>query len=650
MRTRAIFDEIVSGEYAENLRKTRGEARIDSGASVAPLFATGEYADNEGMDKLLKELENLAVPMEYAEFSRETYNRLFPFGRVKSPIETVKLGANQFEKLKDRGREKYLAAMRQTLTDPVAVFEETRDEGKAHLYIKSFKDTNNKYDFVMSVVVGIGKENVAISTGPRKRPQIRKIMAGNPLIYRGGGSPTDGTGGGKPSPLPVTSLSPDSAEKSSGISDPDDTAEAPLFQLVEADAEQTQKYRDFVKEAWDKAVNHKEGDAIPNEEFLLSVDKDGYRHITTTQRIRHIYKQHGNEKLEQFRRQIAIKESEIEIIPDIINNYSFAIRNFTFEGNKSILYAKEGAKNTYIYVEHISDKYKRNTTATFYNENGRTSSEAVLRILKNKNNCDVSNAEIITGRGGGNPTNTAGPKPGGTAAKSVSLPDISLSPESANKSSDLSGGGDTLFQLVEADADEAVERYDSPEAWMEADRKAMEADEGGEFPDAEGWDAEAEREKYEALYNEAVERRAARLDAEGKLPMTTSRADNLFIEKMENRDTLLNFAGLINETMYESPPIFPLFRKKGVSQPKPAPCLDPLTARAGKIAALPRQPAGKAKAGGLQRNKSYTRKAILAPDSRCPCATRRKSPSQALSKPIDRGLDPRLRRLCRKRF
>jgi hypothetical protein len=26
---------------------------------------------------------------------------------------------------------------------------------------------------------------------------------------------------------------------------------------------------------------------------------------------------------------------------------------------------------------------------------------------------------------------------------------------------------------------------------MEAHRKAMEADEGGEFPDAEGWDAEA---------------------------------------------------------------------------------------------------------------------------------------------------------------
>jgi hypothetical protein len=213
--------------------------------------AVAGNTDNEGMNKLLKELENLAVPMEYAEFSRETYNRLFPFGRVKSPIETVKLGANQFEKLKDRVREKYLVAMRQTLTDPVAVFEETRDGRKAHLYIKSFKDTNNKSDFVMSVVVGIGEENVAISTGPRKRPQIIKIMAGSPLIYRGGGSPTDGTGGGNPSPLPVNSLSPDSAEESSGIS-------GTLFQTADPDAEPLEYLRGLTDEIPDAADKTRE--------------------------------------------------------------------------------------------------------------------------------------------------------------------------------------------------------------------------------------------------------------------------------------------------------------------------------------------------------------------------------------------------------
>jgi hypothetical protein len=50
------------------------------------------------------------------------------------------------------------------------------------------------------------------------------------------------------------------------------------------------------------------GETIPDEEFLLSVDHDGSR--PTTQRIRPIYKQQGNEKTEQSRRQIANKEIE----------------------------------------------------------------------------------------------------------------------------------------------------------------------------------------------------------------------------------------------------------------------------------------------------------------------------------------------------
>jgi hypothetical protein len=93
------------------------------------------------------------------------------------------------------------------------------------------------------------------------------------------------------------------------------------------DATQTQNYRDFITGAWEKAVNHKEGEVIPDEEFQLSVDHDGYKHITTTQRIRHIYKQHGNEKIEKPRGQIAITQRDIENIPNIIGDYSYLIKN-----------------------------------------------------------------------------------------------------------------------------------------------------------------------------------------------------------------------------------------------------------------------------------------------------------------------------------
>jgi hypothetical protein len=126
-----------------------------------------------------------------------------------------------------------------------------------------------------------------------------------------------------------------------------DESAAPKADNVGMNADQIQKYKAFVNDAWDKAVNHKEVEFIPKDEFVLFVDKSGYRHAVTTQRIRHIYRQHGNERAEKSRRQVSITQRDIENIPDIIDNYSFAIKNFTFEGNKAILYAKEGAKNTY---------------------------------------------------------------------------------------------------------------------------------------------------------------------------------------------------------------------------------------------------------------------------------------------------------------
>jgi hypothetical protein len=184
-------------------------------------------------------------------------------------------------------------------------------------------------------------------------------------------------------------------------------------------AEQTQKYRDFAKGAWKNAINHKEGEVIPDEEFLLSVDKDGYRHTTTSQRIRHIYKRHGNETC---RDQVAITESDIELIPDIIKDFTYSIRNFTYDGKKSVLYAKQGDENTYIYIENISAKRHRKNTATFFNIGYKKEAESLLKVLKNSNS-DVSEAEIIGVGGGGNPTNTLQTEPQGTAANSVTPPD-----------------------------------------------------------------------------------------------------------------------------------------------------------------------------------------------------------------------------------
>ena len=160
--------------------------------------------DEARRQEITEKLETMAVPMEKAEFTREEYNKLFPEGKIRTPVETVKLGAHQFERLKERKREKLLGAMKQTLEDPIVILNENRGGKPARVYIKSF--LNNKLDEhtnVLTIVVDIEGEPVAVSTGERRMRQINEKIktASIPLYIKGGGSPTHGTGGspeGKP--------------------------------------------------------------------------------------------------------------------------------------------------------------------------------------------------------------------------------------------------------------------------------------------------------------------------------------------------------------------------------------------------------------------------------------------------------------------
>ena len=179
----------------------------------------------------------MAIPMENVAYSQTEYDKLFPRGYVKTPIEMVKLGENQFTKLKVRRREYLLRAMHQTLVDPIVILNEKRDELFSRLYIKSFKEGEKANNFVMSVVVDINNKPISISTSQRRIDQIlAKIKMADSIPYLkgrdGGASPTHGTGSVEP-PLPGTtprgagtartnvpadtSLSPNSSEKSSTI-------------------------------------------------------------------------------------------------------------------------------------------------------------------------------------------------------------------------------------------------------------------------------------------------------------------------------------------------------------------------------------------------------------------------------------------------
>lgn len=139
-------------------------------------------------EELKKALNKIAKPLQVIEFSRENYNKLFPEGYVNSPIEKVKLGEHQFEKLDVKERQQVLKAVFDVLKMPDIVINEERetvfgDKKPSHVYAKSF-ELNGKNKAVQSIVVAIEDENVSISTHQRDiNNVVNKIKNARQLIY-----------------------------------------------------------------------------------------------------------------------------------------------------------------------------------------------------------------------------------------------------------------------------------------------------------------------------------------------------------------------------------------------------------------------------------------------------------------------------------
>lgn len=134
--------------------------------------------------KTIKEsLAQKAEPLVEVDFSKANYDRLFPFGIVQTPLEKVKLGENQFEKLDAKDRKRFLLATFQTLATPDLVIDEEREGKHSHNYIKSFV-FDEKTKTIQDVVVNINGENVSITAHPRDINNIvNKIKIPDQLVY-----------------------------------------------------------------------------------------------------------------------------------------------------------------------------------------------------------------------------------------------------------------------------------------------------------------------------------------------------------------------------------------------------------------------------------------------------------------------------------
>ncbi len=164
-------------------------------------------SQKENLNKISKILENNVEPMpEKIDFTKENFNKLFKNG-IDTPIEHVKIGENQFEKLERKNREDLLAAMADVLSNP-AVIIKTADNAK--LYVKTYK-SNKKEKNVVSVVVDKGYINVSISTHIERNLQLAKKM--DSILFERTESVHGKTPHGEKTPTNV--IIPQSSEKSS---------------------------------------------------------------------------------------------------------------------------------------------------------------------------------------------------------------------------------------------------------------------------------------------------------------------------------------------------------------------------------------------------------------------------------------------------
>ena len=137
---------------------------------------------------LMNESAETFVPTVY---SLENYKKIFNEGFIETPVETVKLGQNQFVKLCPANRNNLMLAIRRTLEEPSMVIEKDTFDEKTetfkpvHIYGKSFINTeSNHTKTVESVIIFKEGENIAMSLHNKSVEDfIKQIITADDFIY-----------------------------------------------------------------------------------------------------------------------------------------------------------------------------------------------------------------------------------------------------------------------------------------------------------------------------------------------------------------------------------------------------------------------------------------------------------------------------------
>ncbi len=165
--------------------------------------AKGELTEKEKenlsrIDSVLS--KNIELLPEKIAFTRENFARLFKDG-IDSPIEYIKVGEHQFEKLESKGRQGLLAPMADVLKDPALIIK-TGDNAK--LYAKTYQGESGEKT-VVSVVVDKNGMQVSVSTHIERNKQLAKKM--DAILYERTASAHGETPHGVLKPQPDSSIS-----------------------------------------------------------------------------------------------------------------------------------------------------------------------------------------------------------------------------------------------------------------------------------------------------------------------------------------------------------------------------------------------------------------------------------------------------------
>ena len=134
----------------------------------------------------------------------------------------------------------------------------------------------------------------------------------------------------------------------------------------------------------------------------IGLDISGLTHEVTNSFITHVFKQHGNEKSERARGQIAVTQTDIAKISGLVKAPDYTIIGIKRASETLIAYSKKYENNTVIYYEEVltGKKSKALRSKTMFIKIGSMNNKAFMNIAGNHAHVDMSGVKIVVGAGG----------------------------------------------------------------------------------------------------------------------------------------------------------------------------------------------------------------------------------------------------------